>query len=78
MGYLWLTPTGNIKPGGFEYPLALMIIGSLASIYILINSKKEWAIYKKAIQATNIALSGSFIGLHIVILAIVGINMVLK
>lgn len=47
MVYLWLTPTGNIKPGGFEIPLLLMLVGGFLSVVFLIQNKTAWASNKQ-------------------------------
>ena len=78
MAYLWLTPTGNIKPGGFEKPLVLMIGGGAISVYLLLANKRGWSVTRAPVQAVNIGLASLFIGLHLLIIATVVINMVAK
>ena len=78
MAYLWLTPAGNIKPGGFEKPLILMIVGGAISVYLFLVNKQGWAVTRTPVQAVNMGLAGLFIGAHLLMVIIVAINMVAK
>jgi hypothetical protein len=78
MGYLWMTPTGNIKPGGFEKPIILMIVGSAISVYLLLVNKRWWSVSRAPIQAVNMGLAVLFVGFHILVIIVAAINMVTK
>ena len=78
MAYLWLTPTGNIKPGGFEKPVVLMIIGGIISFYFFVVNKRGWALTRNPVQAINMSLASLFIGAHLLMIIMVAINVVTK
>jgi Ni,Fe-hydrogenase I cytochrome b subunit len=78
MAYLWLTPTGNIKPGGFNQPLILMVVGGVISIYLFVENKKEWVISKNPIQVVNMGLATIFLGVHALMMFIIGANLLVK
>jgi len=78
LAYLWLKPTGNIKPNGLAPHLALMLAGGSFSIYSFISNKKQWFINKNNNCAFNIALASIFILVHVAAIAYISIMMVIN
>ena len=78
LAYLWLKPTGDIKPNGLMPHLALMLFGSIFSIYSFIINKKRWLVSKNNICGLNVALAAIFISVHVVALTYFSIMMVIK
>jgi len=78
LAYLWFKPTGDIKPNGLMPHLALMLFGSIFSIYSFKINKKQWFVSKNNICALNITLATIFILVHVVALTYFSIMMVIK
>ena len=64
---MWFVPAGNIKPNGFAFPIALMLIGSFLSIYIYLKSNALRKISSHLIHKANMLMASLFLGAHIFI-----------
>lgn len=78
LGHLWFKQTGNIKPGGLEPHLALMVFGGAIAIYSFNKNKKQWFSTKNNICALNTVLAAIFILFHIAALTYVSIMLVVN
>jgi len=70
-----MMPTGNIKPGGLEKHLLLMLFGGMMSVYIFLASKRMWFKSRQPVLAVNMGLAGSFLGVHLYYVIIFSINL---